>query len=65
MYRFIVLVHQYANLLNYLSILVGMAQNFPKWILAAEGAGEPELRPMFNSASYGEEEGWVKPNMMI
>jgi hypothetical protein len=42
-----------------------MAQNFPKWILAAEGAGEPELRPMFNSASYGEEEGWVKPNMMI
>lgn len=40
---------------------LGMAQGFPKWILSDDGAGEPELRPMFNSASYGEEDGWVDP----
>jgi len=39
---------------------VGMAEKFPKWILS-EGEGAPELRPMFNSASYGEEDGWVDP----
>jgi len=32
---------------------IGMAERFPKWILS-EGEGNPELRPMFNSASYGE-----------
>lgn len=41
---------------------IGMARGFPKWILAAvDSEGEPELRPMFNSASYGEEDGWVDP----
>lgn len=39
---------------------LGMAEGFPKWVLA-EGETEPELRPMFNSASYGEENGWVDP----
>jgi hypothetical protein len=32
---------------------VSMTRGFQKWILA-EGDGEDELRPMFNSASYGE-----------
>ena len=39
---------------------IGMATGFPKWILA-EGDTEAELRPMFNSASYGKEDGWVDP----
>ena len=39
---------------------VGMARGFQKWVLA-EGEGEDELRPMFHSGSYGEEDGWVDP----
>lgn len=41
---------------------VGMARGFPKWILAeGEDVGGAELRPMYNSESYGEEDGWVDP----